>query len=256
MKAKFLLVASALGAATFVFGADRVDPSQLPPAVKQSLDTASAGDPVKQITMRTTDGRTVYDIELERKNAPNPQLRIAADGQVLADTTRAIPAQDVLPVSPDGVPAAPFVPTVRLDELPAAAQAAVKKEAAGRPISKITRDTINGREAFAVELKESGRNPRVYIADDGTVLRPTEKPPMLGVGTTFTDTPAQVQRAIRDALGTGGEIVKIDKDQRRGEPATYKVEIKNANGTRHLRISEDGKVTEDTRANERPGKRG
>jgi hypothetical protein len=256
MKAKLLLVASALGAAAFAFAAERIDTAQLPSAVKQALDTAAAGDPVKQITTRVVDGRTIYDIELERKNAPNPRLRIAADGEILRDTTRAVPASDVPPVLPDGTPAVPVVPTVRLDELPAAARETVKKEAADRPIAKITRDTMNGREAFAVELKESGRNSRFYVGADGALLRPAEKPPILGLGTTFSDTPAQVQRAIRDELGTGAEIVKIDKDQRRGEPTTYKVEIKDARGTRHLRFSEDGKIIEDTRATERPKKRG
>ena len=255
MKAKSLLVASLLGGAALVFAAEKVDTSQLPPAVQKALEASAAGDPVKQITVRNVRGRTVYDIELERKNAPNPRLRIAADGEMLRDTSRPLSTPETPFASDYGYGAAPVVPTLRLDELPAAAQETLKKEAAGREIAKITRDTVNGHSAYAAEFKEAGRNPRVYVAGDGTLLRPTEKPPTIGVGTMFSDTPAQVQQAIRDEIGAG-EIVRIDKERRRNEPDTYKVDVKDTRGTFQIRVNEDGKIIENTRATERPRRRG
>lgn len=262
MKTKLLLIIPAVLAASPISAADSVDaPSlpvanQLPPAVKRTLDASARGEPVKQITLRTVDGRTVYEVELERKNAPNPHLRIAADGQLLRDTT---------PLGPTGMPltnpdygatdVAATLPRLKLEELPRAAQETIRRESAGREIAAITSDTVDGHAAYAVQWRESGRNPIVYIGEDGTVLRPAEKPPALGLGTMFSDTPPAVQETLRREIREG-EIVKIDRESPRGKPAGYRVEAKDARGVFQIRVSDDGRVLENTRGTERPPNRG
>jgi hypothetical protein len=106
---------------------------------------------------------------------------------------------------------------------------------------------VDGRKTYVAEFRESGRNPRVYVAEDGDVLRPTEKPPVFALRTTFADTPAPVQQALRRELGDG-EIVRINKEKGgRGETETYEVEAKDARGSYQLRVSSDGRVLENTR---------
>lgn len=144
----------------------------------------------------------------------------------------------------DGVSA---MPTLRRDELPAAVQAAMDREANGRTVDKITSETVDGRRAYGVEFKEKGQNPWLYLAEDGTVLRPTEKSTLMGFGTSFSDTPASVQQALRREVGRG-EILSIEKEHHDGEAMSYKVKVRDsANSTYELRLSADGQVLENTR---------
>lgn len=253
MKTQTLLLTSMLFTAGALFGAaDRVDLSRLPSPVRKAIETSAHGKPVKDVTIREVNGQTVYDVELERNNLPNTHLRIAENGQVVPDL---FPTGT--PEAPLGYPGYPgpvtqIVPKLKLEELPAAAQTTIRREAAGREIAVIAGDSINGQKVYGVEFSERGRNPRLYVASDGTIVRPAEKPPTLGLGTTFADTPAAVQAKLRQEVGKG-EILKIDRDKPRGAPATYKVEVRDAHGTYELRLAEDGRVLENTRNDsERP----
>jgi uncharacterized membrane protein YkoI len=257
MKTKLTLLASLLLAAGSLVAADRIEIGQLPPAVKKTLDASTNGDAVKQITVQHMNGRSVYDVELERKNALNPRLRIAEDGQLLRDTT-ATDAANVPVVYPEaGVPVMPVVPKLSLSDVPGPVQQTIKKEATGREIATIERGIWNGQASYRVTFRERGRNPEFYVANNGSLLKPVEKPPGLAsmfMGTQFEDAPAAVQETIRRQVGDG-EIVKIDKE-RRGDNTGYKVDIKDTRGTYQIRVSENGEILENTRATERPANRG
>lgn len=253
MKTKLLVLASLLVAARPSFATKGVDTSQLPRPASNALD-ASAGERVKKVTIQNVDGRNAYDIELERKNAPNPRLRVAEDGQVLRDTTRTADASDFAATYPEYVPPV-TVPRLRFDDLSRPAQETIKAHAADREIANIHEDTINGRKAYAAQFRERGRNPWVYLAEDGSVLRPTEKPPALGIGTTFSDLPLAAQQTIKRKIDTG-EIVKIDREGARDEAPVYRVKIKDARGEYELRVALDGRVLGYTRAAEPPARRG
>ena len=248
MKTKLVLIASALLAAWSVQAAERVDPSQLPSPVRRVLDASAANEPVKEVTIRNIDGQTIYDVELERNNAPNARLRISADGTVLHDSRKPVidsTKPDVTVYGSEfGTPV--YIPKLKLEDLPAAAQRTIKKEAAGREIGEITSDTIGGSVAYKVEFRERGRNPRFYVAEDGTLLRPPEKTPVLGLGTSFADTPVAVQETIRREMADG-EIVKIDKEGLPGAAAIYTVDLKNKQGAFQLHLSDAGKILRDSR---------
>jgi uncharacterized membrane protein YkoI len=247
MKTKLLLIVSAFFAAWSVQAADRLDTSQLPAPVKNALNAAAANEPVKEITIRNVNGQTVYDVELERDKAPNPRLRVAADGTVLHDSRQPVidsTTPNIVDYSEYGTPIS--LPRLKLEDLPATVQQSINKEAAGREIAEITSDAVNGRVAYRVEFRERGRNPRLYVAEDGSLLRPVEKPPALGIGTTFAATPEAVQQSIRRELADG-EIVKIDKEGLRGPATIYKVEIRNRQGAFRLHISESGNILRDSR---------
>src|SRR4051812_48840140 len=130
MKVTVLLVV-AISAATSLAAAERVDLQQLPPAVKKTIDDVARSEPVKEITVRHARERAVYDVELERRSAPNPHVRIAETGEVISDT-RNVPPTEAVSLSPDAVPAS--LPRLRLAELPTAAQQTIQHEAAGREI--------------------------------------------------------------------------------------------------------------------------
>ena len=261
----------ALALASPAIAAERViEASELPPQAKKTFEDSLRGETVKKIAVRNAGGRTVYDVEFERTNADDgrDRLRIAEDGKILGDTRKAAdraakadPAATdaATPTLPPGYPGAypvgypyePYAvtttqPRLRIEDLPRAAQETIRRESADRDIAVIHEETVDGRKAYVAQFRESGRNPRVYVAEDGGVLRPTEKPPALALGTTFSDTPAPVQQAIRRELGEG-EIVRIDKDKGFGETESYKVEVKDGRGNYRLRVAPDGKVLENTR---------
>lgn len=136
---------------------------------------------------------------------------------------------------------------VSLAVLPAAAQTVVQQQARGREIVNITAGTWWGQLGYRVEFKEKGRNPELYVADNGAVIRPQEKPPALLVGTTFEKLPAAAQASIRSQIGAG-EITKIDKEGRHSGPHFYKVDVTDPQGLAYrLQVSEDGRILEDSR---------
>gem|GEM_PF-6284054 len=252
-----------------------VEISELPPSVRQSLENSVRGEKIERITVRNAGGRVVYDAESTGGNASAKRLRFAADGTVLGDapeTTEPTEASAGAPstaADPDtvtGTPVTPFgqpdtypagypyepymlappTPKVNLEDLPKPARAAVRREAADRPIASITEVSLDGRKVYVARFRDSGRNPRVFVAEDGAILRPTEKPPLL-FGTTFADTPEPVQRTIRRELGEG-EIVKIDRQKENsGEPESYVVEAKDSRGEYRLRVATDGRLLENSR---------
>jgi uncharacterized membrane protein YkoI len=251
MKTKTFLIMSALLTAWAVHAADRIDPQQVPAPVKSALGSSAQDQPVKEITIHNVDGRTVYDVELERDNAPNSRLRVAADGSVLRDTRRTMAPDSTTTPSDLAVygeyPAPAYIPKLKLGDLPPAVQRTVNKEAAGREIGEITSDIVDGHPAYKIEFRERGVNPRFFVGENGALLRPPEKPPVLGIGTTFARTPTAVQQTIRREIGEG-EITKIDKEGLSGPATIYKVEVKEKDGTTfELRIGDNGKVLNDTR---------
>ena len=63
----------------------------------------------------------------------------------------------------------------RIEDLPAAVQKTVQEHSGGRPIADIAREERNGQTVWEVEFDREGRNPRIQVANDGTLL--AEKQP-------------------------------------------------------------------------------
>jgi uncharacterized membrane protein YkoI len=232
---------------------ERVDVGKLPPAVQRALDPWRGEGPVKQATRQTVDGRSIYSIEIEKNNAPNPRVRIAEDGTLVNDPTPAINASgEGVPLATDeyGRPAAPTIVRLTLADLPSAVQQTARTEAAGREIVDIDRETWRGRQVYEIEFKQRGLNSRIYVGDDGTLVRDERRPGealrSLFMGTQLEDTPAPVQTAIRQVAGDR-EIADIDRETE-GRRTVYRVEIRSGEGLQELRVAEDGKTLYDSRA--------
>lgn len=64
---------------------------------------------------------------------------------------------------------------VRLNDLPAAVQAAIKSNLNGGRIAEITRETKNGAPAYKAEVKgNDGKFYKVTVAEDGKLLEVKE----------------------------------------------------------------------------------
>jgi len=256
------LVAGSLRAAAWLLllatgvagAADRIDVNQLPPAVKKSLDTTVPGGTVNSITVSHVEGKEVYDIEVARKHVPASIVRIAENGQVLRDSSAVLAAAMATPIPEYGAPPISNLPLLGLNELPDAAQRTITRVADGRSVTRIEQGNWNGRAGYRVTFRESGRNPQLTVAADGSVLQPQEKPPGLStlyLGTRFEDTPPAVQATIRREL-RDGEITRIEREKGRGESMEYKIELRDAHGPYSIRVNATGQLLENSRATERP----
>ena len=220
--------------------------SELPEPVQNTIESSGETSPVKKITVRQLDGKMVYDVELEKDNAPNPHLRIAADGTPLRDMPPDITSS--WSISPEGTPLLSPTPPLRLEDLPGAVQETVRKEAAGREIADIDRESWKGRPVYEVEFRQAGRNPQIHVAEDGTLLRDERAGKglkSLFMGAQLEDTPPAVQERIRSIAGNR-DITDIDRE---GSSTlfVYEVTIRDEQGTQRLRISEKGEVLSDSR---------
>jgi uncharacterized membrane protein YkoI len=264
MNAKILVVAAicaALGAPLPAQQPQRVTTDGLPTAVQRALAEASKGEPIKTINRRVIDGRTIYDIELERDNAINPRFRITEEGIVIAGTPRDS-SDTTMAYDGVGIPEAPFDPMIPIETLPAAVRETIKHEAAGRPIADIDRETWQGRTVYEVEFKASGRNPQIHVAEDGTIVR-AEQPRgselgtsirSLFMGTQLEDTPPVVQETIRREARDRA-IRDIDLERRSGQ-RIFEVEIDDGRNGFQIHVAEDGRILHDTRPGVSPPKRG
>jgi uncharacterized membrane protein YkoI len=154
---------------------------------------------------------------------------------------------------------------VDIGSLPAAVQKTLEQRRAEGPIKQVTRQTIEGRTVYVVEIeKNNALNPRLRIAEDGTLF--TTSVPIIapvgdglpvvageaggGVAPVFpkislTDLPAAVQRTAQ-AEAAGREIVDIDRETWRGRPV-YEIEFKQSGLNSRVYIDDSGAVVRDER---------
>lgn len=252
MKAKHVFQIAAALLALGWMRADEVVPlEQVPEPVRKSIEAARGGDQVREVVHRVVDGKTVYDVEIERRLSINPRVRVGEDGAILYDSRRgqALDTTREPVISPEGIPwTMPATPKLRLEDLPPAVQATVRTKAGERRIADIEREQWMGRAVYEVEFAEPGLNPQIHVAEDGMLLRDERRPKGLAQwfkGTQVDDTPLAVQATIKHEVGER-QITDIDKEVRTGRPV-YEVTVRDDQGTFTLHIAEDGKIVRDSR---------
>lgn len=241
-----LLILAALAVLPAGAAGERLAIEQLPPAVQRTLRASHYGGTATHAVRREVDGRIIYEIEIDRNNAPNPRLRIAEDGSYVREEPVPLVWSGDMPIA---LPAEPEFVTLRLEDLPPRVQDAVKAAAKGREISDIDRETQNGRTVYEVEFKERGINSRIHVAEDGSQVREERRGTSLWsrfMGLQLEDVPAPVQATIRRVAG-GREIADIDRKGTKAAPV-YRVEIKDVDTMQELRIGHDGQLLYDSRA--------
>jgi uncharacterized membrane protein YkoI len=145
--------------------------NQLPGPARRTLDRTAPDAPVNKITRHAADGRVFYLVELEQDNALNPSLRIAENGELLPDAPAPSRTQGSgSPLALDPSTPADYDPVISLQHLPNAARQTVLREARGRPIATVDENVSDGRTIYEVEFRSEGRNPRIRVAEDGSLL--------------------------------------------------------------------------------------
>ena len=140
-------------------------PANVQTAVKRTVSNAE----IEDVDREERDGRIVYDVEVKQEGM-NRHLKIAADGTVLSDSNqrdnRSIGqrVRETIGLDRDAS-------TMTLDQLPLAAQKTIRENCDVGTLKPIKREVRNGRTQYDVEFEKEGKNLRLTVGEDGTLLK-------------------------------------------------------------------------------------
>ena len=233
------------------FAAEKVKLTDVPePVQKTILAERGSTAQVKGITIEreTKKGQTVYEVEF-KEPGKNPKLLIGADGAVIKDNHASSGTEhNVLGLGSK---------KVDLSQVPAAVQTTIRSHGGNAEIARITHETKDGRMVYLVEFKEPGKNPKLWIAEDGSIVKTNGRQASgeaidesAGADKhklTYNDMPKPVQDAITAQKGNAPiEGIKLHKTTRDGK-AVFAVEFEEKGKNTKLEIDEQGTVLKDNR---------
>jgi hypothetical protein len=139
--------------------------------------------------------------------------------------------------------------------LPPQVQKAVRAEAPNGEVAHIGQRTVDGVQAYEIEFREPGLNPKLVVASDGRVLssdRTTKPAGKLektltatgAVGTKFSALPEAAQKGILNHAPPNAEIADISRHERDGR-VIYEVEFNDKGKNPTLQVAEDGTLVQE-----------
>ena len=171
MKTQVITLIAAMG---LILGCNRSIESnsakfnELPPAVQKTVRAQAPNAEIADISKKTENGMDVYEIQF-REPGTNPKIVVAADGKLLnTDMARPAGAVERL-LTPTGAVGTKF------SALPEKVQKTIKDTAPDAQITNISRQDKDGRAIYEVELKDTGKNPIIRVAEDGTMVQDLQK---------------------------------------------------------------------------------
>lgn len=157
MCSAILAIASTITAGQDSVKEEKLKISQLPPAVVEAIKTNCSGCVIDKATRETENGVTIYDIEFKRGQG---EIALAEDGSVIDRET-----------------------VVLLQDVPAAAQEAIRKGASGAKIKHVTRGEIRAelkegkivklaspRYVYEAELEKGDQVAEIEVSSEGQVI--------------------------------------------------------------------------------------
>jgi uncharacterized membrane protein YkoI len=141
-------------------------------------------------------------------------------------------------------------------QLPQPVQNTVNASKGTDTIKDIERQVKDGKTVYEVEFERTGFNPKMWIAEDGSVVRDSrtkssteavsETSPRTDVAATRTATfklnevPASVQKTVQEHAA-GRKVVDIDKETWNNR-TVYEVEFAQSGRNAQLYVAEDGTI--------------
>ena len=129
----------------------KVKMSDLPEAVRKTVQERSKGATIRGLSKEVEDGKTFYEVEL-KVNGHNKDMLVDASGAVVE-----------------------IEETVALSSLPAAVKATILKSAGKGKITSVESITKNNTlEAYEAHVTKAGKKSEIKVAPDGKLIT-TEK---------------------------------------------------------------------------------
>ena len=146
----------------------------LPPAVQKTVRSQSPNGEITSVSKTTENGMDAWKVDIRNQGADKDnELIVAADGKVLSSD---------MPNNPNGVVQdvkKALTPTgavgTKFSALPESVQKTIQAHAPANQISDIERHTDNGRVIYEVQFQDTGKNPSIKVAEDGTLVQDLQK---------------------------------------------------------------------------------
>ena len=135
--------------------AEKVAYRSLPAPVQKAIH--SDKEDIKRIEQFTYDGKTVYEVRLDKQDSADKLIYLTQDGTRIKD--KAVRLQRQADRN-----------KLHLKNLPKAVQATYKKEAGSAKMEDIDVDTINGRTVYDIDYNRAGKIETVRINEDGSLV--------------------------------------------------------------------------------------
>lgn len=148
------------------------DFNSLPPEVQKAVRSQAPNAEIARVDHKTENGIHVYEVEFRDAGA-NPTLMVSADGSILnspgSAKTEGIVGTVEKALTPTGAVGTKF------SALPPKVQKTIQAHGAETEIRDIARNEEDGRVIYTVEFVDSGKNPTIKIAEDGTLIQALQK---------------------------------------------------------------------------------
>ncbi len=256
MKNTFICGLAALGLlisgsnSGFAQNGERVYLRDLPEPVKKTIRAQQRGDDVRRIEKTTRDGRSVYEVLLDRSGA-NKTFYVAENGSVVSAA--------VAKATTEGADS-------QLANLPKPVQQTFKREAGSAKISDIDKNSVRGETVYEIEFTRDGRSEEISINEDGSLARTRltnqerdkrgssaatessnedaqagfDRPLAATRKVDFEDLPNAVKRAARGQAGSN-RIEDAERGTMDGK-IIYEIAFKKGGEHNEVRIAEDGSI--------------
>ena len=142
--------------------------SDTPPAVQATIQREAHGAEIADIDKERRDGRVLYEVEF-KDPGKNREIHVAEDGSIVPDKHggRAVGAPGSTPQTRTGTRGN----NLTFEQAPPAVQAAIRANGDPTTVKEIERGEKGGRTVYAVEFEKDGRNKKLQVAEDGTILK-------------------------------------------------------------------------------------
>jgi uncharacterized membrane protein YkoI len=210
---------------------DKIPAAEVPKPVLKAIaeQVRVHGEAAKDVERENKDGKVIYDVEF-RRSGINKHIKFNEDGSLVS--------------TPDLGRITASSPS--LEKLPASVQKTVEQQRAGRSVADIDEENWDGKSVYEVEFKEQGRNSRIYIASDGSLLGEKEGKTSLFKGMPLSETPKPVQDKVKEVVGES-HVARITQKTQDGQ-ILYKVDVQQKGQDRRLVIAQDGTLVRDSEA--------
>jgi uncharacterized membrane protein YkoI len=143
--------------------------SETPAPVQATVKRVVSSAEIQDVDRETKNGQVVYDVEVKQEGL-NRHLKIADNGTLLSDsndrgnTSIGQRVRERVGLDRDAS-------TMTLEQMPAAVQKTIRENCDVGTLKPIKQETRNGRVQYDVEFEKEGKNLRMTIADDGTIVK-------------------------------------------------------------------------------------
>ncbi len=138
--------------------------SQVPSAVRTTIEQQSAGAEIQEIELEDEDGKQIYEVEVIR-DGKEVEFKVASDGTFLGYEEEDEDEDENEDEDEDEDEV-----EVSLSEVPDAVRATIEQQSAGAEIEEIELGNEDGKQIYEVEVIRDGKEEDFQVAPDGTFL--------------------------------------------------------------------------------------